>query len=152
MNVVRGDITAEHLSCQQSMEAVKTRSKAAGESVENAWTATSTLTVYKLLDSNHSVLREKGLEVNTAHDVERYESRIWNSYMKSLNGNIKQSINISHWNGGSSHLARSKKGKDKIKDIKFLLNKYDIFMCGISEANLHKTVDEHEYKVDKYKS
>ena len=28
----------------------------------------------------------------------------WNALMKATNGNIKNCINISHWNGGSSHI------------------------------------------------
>ena len=39
-----------------------------------------------------------------------------------------------------------------MEHIKFLLNKYDVDVCGISEDNLHKTVNEHEYKVEKYRS
>ena len=37
-------------------------------------------------------------------------ARDWNSYMKALNGN-KTCIDVAHWNGGSSHLGKSCKGK-----------------------------------------
>ena len=35
----------------------------------------------------------------------------WNSYMKAINGNIKNTISIAHWNGGSSFLGKSGKGR-----------------------------------------
>ena len=49
----------------------------------------------------------------------------WNSYMKAMNGN-KTCINVAHWNGGSSHLGKSSKGKEKLHHVKFLLNKYNV--------------------------
>ena len=74
----------------------------------------------------------------------------WNSYMKALNGN-KNSIEVAHWNGGSSHLGKSSKGKEKLHHVKFLLSKYNLDVLGLSEANLHKSVNNLEYKIDKYK-
>ena len=44
----------------------------------------------------------------------------WNSYMKAMNGN-KTCINVAHWNGGSSHLGKSSKGKEKLHHVKFLI-------------------------------
>ena len=74
----------------------------------------------------------------------------WNSYMKALNGN-KNSIEVAHWNGGSSHLGKSSKGKEKLHHVKFLLSKYNLDVLGLSEANLHKSVNNLEYNIDKYK-
>ena len=74
----------------------------------------------------------------------------WNSYMKALNGN-KTCIEVAHWNGGSSHLGKSSKGKEKLHHVKFLLSKYNLDVLGLSEANLHKSVNYLEYKIDKYK-
>ena len=54
--------------------------------------------------------------------------------MKAINGNIKNCINIAHWKGGSSHLGKSSKGKEKVEHIKFLLNKHNIEVLGLSEA------------------
>ena len=81
-----------------------------------------------------------------------HSAKEWNSIMKSLNGNTKNSLNVAHWNGGSSYLAKSSKGKEKMEHIKFLLNKYNIDVFGISEANLHNSVDEFEYKINNYKA
>ena len=74
----------------------------------------------------------------------------WNSYMKAINGN-KTCLDIAHWNGGSSHLSKSSKGKEKLLHTKFLLSKYNLDVLGLSEANLHKSVNELEYKIDNYK-
>merc|ERR1711867_415938 len=74
----------------------------------------------------------------------------WNSYMKAINGN-KTCINVAHWNGGSSHLGKSSKGKEKLHHVSFLLNKYNVDVFGLSEANLHKSVNNLEYKIGKYK-
>ena len=75
----------------------------------------------------------------------------WNAYMKAINGNIKNCMNISHWNGGSSHLGRSSKGKEKMEHVKFLLKKHNLDIMGLSEANLYNSVNEAEIRVDKYK-
>ena len=73
---------------------------------------------------------------------------VWNSYMKAMNGN-KTCINVAHWNGGSSHLGKSSKGKEKLHHVSFLLNKYNVDVFGLSEANLHESVNNLEYKIDK---
>ena len=59
----------------------------------------------------------------------------WNALMMAINGNIKNCINIAHWKGGSSHLGKSSKGKEKVEHAKFLLNKHNIDVLGLSEAN-----------------
>ena len=75
----------------------------------------------------------------------------WNALMKAINRNIKNCINISHWNGGSSHIGKSSKGKEKVEHVKFLLNKRNIDVLGLSQANLFNTVNEAEIRIDKYK-
>ena len=75
----------------------------------------------------------------------------WNSYMKAMNGN-KTCIDVAHWNGGSSHLGKSSKGKEKLHHVKFLLNKYNVDVFGLSEVNLHKSVNNLEFKIDKYRA
>ena len=40
----------------------------------------------------------------------RLKTSDWNAYMKAINGN-KTCIDIAHWNGGSSHLGKSSKGR-----------------------------------------
>merc|ERR1712240_45302 len=84
--------------------------------------------------------------------VQNYQlkARDWNSYMKALNGN-KTCLDVAHWNGGSSHLGKSSKGREKLLHFKFLLSKYNLDVLGLSEANLHKSVNNLEYKIDKYK-
>ena len=71
--------------------------------------------------------------------------------MKATNGN-KTCINVAHWNGGSSHLGKSSKGKEKLQHVKYLINKHNVDVFGLSEANLHSSVNEYEYKIDKYKT
>ena len=80
-----------------------------------------------------------------------YGASDWNSIMKSYNGNIKNSLNVAHWNGGSSHLAKSSKGKEKLEHVKSLISKYNIDVFGLSEANLNKSTDDFAVKIDKYK-
>ena len=80
----------------------------------------------------------------------RISPKEWNSEMKALNGNRSNRLNIAHWNGGSSHLGKSSKGKEKLQHVKFLLNKYSIDVFGLSEANLHNSVDNIEIKLEKY--
>ena len=70
----------------------------------------------------------------------------WNSYMKAMNGN-RTCIDVAHWNGGSSHLGKSSKGKEKLNHVKFLLSKYSLDVLCLSEANLHKSVNNLEYKM-----
>ena len=84
--------------------------------------------------------------------VQTYQlkSRDWNAYMKAMNGN-KTCLDVAHWNGGSSHLGKSSKGKEKLLHTKFLLSKYNLDVLGLSEANLHNSVNELEYKIDNYK-
>ena len=84
--------------------------------------------------------------------VQNYQlkARDWNLYMKALNGN-KTCLDVAHWNGGSSHLGKSSKGKEKLLHVKFLLSKFNLDVLGLSEANLHKSVNSLEYKIDKYK-
>ena len=70
----------------------------------------------------------------------RLKTRDWNAYMKAINGN-KTCIDVAHWNGGSSHLGKSSKGREKLLHARFLLSKYNVDVLGISEANLQKSVD-----------
>ena len=55
--------------------------------------------------------------------------------MRSTNGNIN-TLEIGHLNAGSSYLGSSNKGKDKLNQIKYLLEKYKLDILGISEANI----------------
>ena len=84
--------------------------------------------------------------------VQNYQLKTcdWNAYMKAMNGN-KTCLDVAHWNGGSSHLGKSSKGREKLLYAKFLLSKYNLDVLGLSEANLHKSVNSLEYKIDNYK-
>ena len=48
-------------------------------------------------------------------------------------------------------MGKSSKGKEKLEHVKFLMNKHNIDVFGLLEANLHKSVDKLEIKIDKYK-
>ena len=48
-------------------------------------------------------------------------------------------------------MGKSSKGKKKLEHVKFLMNKHNIDVFGLLEANLHKSVDKLEIKIDKYK-
>ena len=63
--------------------------------------------------------------------------------MKVLNGNIKNTITIAHWNGGSSSLGKSEKGKEKLLEVENLLTNHKIDILGLSEANLDDELDEY---------
>ena len=54
----------------------------------------------------------------------------WNAYMKAINGN-KTCIDVAHWNGGSSHLGKSSKGREKLLHARFLLSKYNVDVLGL---------------------
>ena len=41
----------------------------------------------------------------------------WNSFINALNGNIKNTLTIAHWNGGSSFLDKSEKGREKLSEV-----------------------------------
>ena len=82
----------------------------------------------------------------------RLSPKQWNCVMKAVNGNRSNRLNIAHWNGGSSHLGKSSKGKEKLQHVKFLLNKYSIDVFGLSEANLHNSVNDIEIKLENYKT
>ena len=55
----------------------------------------------------------------------RLKASDWNAYMKAINGN-KTCIDVAHWNGGSSHLGKSSKGREKLLHARFLLSKYNV--------------------------
>ena len=104
-------------------------------------------------DPGHLILSNVRPDITRGHRrVQNYQlkSRDWNSYMKALNGN-RTCIDVAHWNGGSSHLGKSSKGKEKLNHVRYLLSKYNLDILGLSEANLHKSVNKLEYKIDKYK-
>ena len=64
--------------------------------------------------------------------VKNYQLKIcdWNAYMKAMNGN-KTCLDVAHWNGGSSHLGKSSKGREKLLHAKFLLSKYNLDVLGL---------------------
>ena len=101
-----------------------------------------------LMEQNSLLHLSPGLLMEQNYQL---KAREWNSYMKAINGN-KTCINVAHWNGGSSHLGKSSKGKEKLHHVKFLLNKYNVDVFGLSEVNLHKSVNNLEYKIDKYRA
>ena len=37
----------------------------------------------------------------------------WNSHIRALNGNFKNTLTLAHWNGGSSFLGKCNRGKEK---------------------------------------
>ena len=83
--------------------------------------------------------------------VTLFTSVSWNAYMRATNGNSKNCLNVAHWNGGSSHLGKSSKGKEKLEHVKYLVNKHNIDILGILESNLHRSIDKIEVKIDKYR-
>ena len=52
----------------------------------------------------------------------------WNLYMRSINGNTKNTLNIAHWNGGSSFLCKSDRGKEKLQQIEYNLTTYNMHL------------------------
>ena len=59
-------------------------------------------------------------------------------------------IKLAHWNRGSSHLGTSNLGKAKLENIKFLLSKHKLDVLGVSEANIERGTQDHEYRVHGY--
>ena len=105
------------------------------------------------MDRGHLMLSNVLSDLVRGHmRVQNYQLKScdWNAYMKAMNGN-KTCIDVAHWNGGSSHLGKSSKGKEKLNHVRFLLSKYNLDVLGLSEANLHKSVNNLEFKIDKYK-
>ena len=100
----------------------------------------------------HNFVSSRDLDVGLKILYSRLSPKQWNSVMKAVNGNRSNRLNIAHWNGGSSHLGKSSKGKEKLQHVKFLLNKYGIDVFGLSEANVHNSVDNIEIKLEKYKT
>ena len=80
-----------------------------------------------------------------------FDSHInWNLFMRMTNGNGKETLTISHWNGGGSYLGMSDRGKEKLRNIKFLLSEYKMDIFGVSEANVSSLLSESEYHIDGY--
>ena len=80
-----------------------------------------------------------------------YDSHInWNLFMRIINGNGKETLTISHWNGGGSYLGMSDRGKEKLRNIKFLLSEYKMDIFGVSEANVSSLLSESEYHIEGY--
>ena len=73
-----------------------------------------------------------------------------NLLMRMVNGNRKNTIKIGHWNGGSSFLSKSEKGREKLNEIENYLLNHKIDILGISEANLDTNIPEYEYKIQGY--
>ena len=92
-----------------------------------------------------------GPDIGFKMPITTFNPITWNAFIKAFNGNIKNCINIAHWNGSSSHLGKSSKGKEKVEHMKFLLNKHNIDVQGLSEANLFNSVENAEIKINKYK-
>ena len=74
----------------------------------------------------------------------------WNFLMRMVNGNHKNTITIGHWNGGSSFLSKSEKGREKLNEIENYLYNQKIDILGVSEANLDRNIPEYEYKIQGY--
>ena len=74
----------------------------------------------------------------------------WNKYMRSTNGNTN-TLTVAHLNAGSSYLGRSNKGKDKLNQIKYLLENHKIDVLGISEANIESSLNNYEFDIKGYK-
>ena len=69
--------------------------------------------------------------------------------MRMTNGNGKDTITISHWNGRSSYLGMSERDKEKLMNIKYLLSEYKINILGLSKANLSPRLCESEYHIER---
>ena len=91
--------------------------------------------------ANINVLKSPSSKADVQPSHLKLLARDWNSFMKATNGN-KTCINVAHWNGGSSHLGKSSKGKEMLQHVKYLIDKHNVDVFGLSEANLHKSVNE----------
>ena len=90
--------------------------------------------------ATYNIHNSPSLKASVQPSHSKLLARGWNSFMKATNGN-KTCINVAHWNGGSSHLGKSSKGKEKLQHVKYLLNKHNVDVLGLSEANLHRSVN-----------
>ena len=68
----------------------------------------------------------------------------------TINGKSKNSVTIAHWNGGSSFLAKSDRGREKLTEIENYLRLNEIDVLGVSEVNLDATPAEYDYKIESY--
>ena len=59
-----------------------------------------------------------------------YETTTWNKLMHINNGNIRRNITLGHWNGGSSYMDNSLRGREKFESIKEILTSNDIDILG----------------------
>ena len=75
----------------------------------------------------------------------------WNKIMHIINGNIRNSLKLAHWNGGPSYLGRQGRGMDKLETIKEILFLYKIDVLGISEANIETDIENSCIHIDGYK-
>ena len=96
--------------------------------------------VTKLLDSDTK-------DTSGGNKIVRLE---WNKRMRYYNGNGDNTINVGHWNCGGSYIAKSVSGKNKLQQIKNILDTHDLDILGISEANVCKDVNSYEYSIDGY--
>ena len=67
-----------------------------------------------------------------------------------INGNVRNSLKLAHWNGGPSYLGKQGRGMDKLETIKEILFLYKIDILGISEANIEKDVENSYINIDGY--
>lgn len=71
--------------------------------------------------------------------------------MKVYNGNHRNILNIASWNGGSSYLGKSVRGKEKLESIKQILKSYDIDILVVPEANIEIDTLDAEHRIEGYK-
>ena len=54
-----------------------------------------------------------------------FDSHInWNLFMRMTNGNGKETLTISHWNGGGSYLGLSDRVKKNLVNIRWIFSAY----------------------------
>ena len=96
---------------------------------------------------SNAYIHRRGLRTQKYPPSNMIGVKDWNSYMRALNGKIKNIVTLAHWNGGSSFLAKCERGKEKLREIENYLLLHKIDVLGVSEANLYDNVPLHEYNI-----
>ena len=65
----------------------------------------------------------------------------WSKYIKIYNGNHGNTLSTRRWKGYSSYLRGSSKGREKLENIRQLLNKYSLDSLGVKELNIKQITD-----------
>ena len=71
-------------------------------------------------------------------------NRIRNIIIRSINGNIRNSLDIVHWNLGG------RRWENKTQDIQAFVDEFNPDAAFISEANIYKEVEDYRLQIDGY--